>query len=309
MESKTDTFQANDGVKIFYYQWLPEKKQAIKAVVQIAHGMAEHSKRYSRFAEALTKQGFAVYANDHRGHGQTAGSLENVGYFADEDGWNRVVEDMRTLTERIKKNHPNVPVFLFGHSMGSFLSRHYIFLYGNDINGVILSGTGGNPGVLGKIGHLIAKNESKKRGKKFRSPKLKKLSFGKFNDAFKPNRTDFDWLSRDDSEVDKYVNDPYCGGDFTAGFYEDLLSGISTINDPKNIKKVPKDLPVYLFSGEKDPVGNKTKGVKQVVKAYQNAGIKDVSYKIYEGGRHEMLNEINREEVFEDVISWISSHL
>ena len=302
-------FKTNDGVEIFYHKWLPQKKKPIKGVVQIAHGMAEHSKRYARFAKALINQGFAVYANDHRGHGQTAGSLENVGYFADKDGWNLVVEDMRKLTQLIKKNHPDIPVFLFGHSMGSFLSRHYIFLYANEIKGVILSGTGGDPGLLGKIGYLVAKRESKKNGKKFRSPRLKDLSFGKFNKAFKPNRTEFDWLSRDDAEVDKYVDDPYCGGDFTAGFYEDLLSGLATINDSKNTQNVPQDLPIYLFSGEKDPVGNKTKGVQQVFKAYQKAGIKDVSCKFYPDGRHEMLNETNREEVFGDVVDWLNSHI
>lgn len=309
METKTTTFQADDGKEIFYHQWLPEDKERIKAIVQIAHGMAEHSKRYHRFAEALTKEGFAVYANDHRGHGQTAGSLENVGYFADENGWNLVVEDMHKLTETIKSNHPNIPVFLFGHSMGSFLSRNYIFRYGNDIQGVILSGTGGDPGLLGKIENFVAKRESKNKGKKFRSPLLKNLSFGKFNNAFKPNRTEFDWLSRDDAEVDTYVNDPYCGGDFTAGFYEDLLSGLGVVNSFKNTRKVPKNLPIYLFSGEKDPVGNNTKGVKQIFKAYQKAGIKDVTCKFYKDGRHEMLNEINREEVFSDIIIWLNDHM
>ena len=309
MKLQKSTFKALDGTKIFYHQWLPKEKESIKAIVQIAHGMAEHSDRYSRFAEALTKKGFAVYANDHRGHGQTAGSLENVGYFADENGWKLVLEDMHKLTETIKRNHPGMPVFLFGHSMGSFLSRNYIFLYGSEIKGVILSGTGGDPGLLGKIGHFVAKRESKKKGKKFRSPLLKKMSFGKFNDAFKPNRTDFDWLSRDEAEVDKYVDDPYCGGDFTAWFYQDLLFGLRVVNNPKNTKMVPKDLPIYLFSGDRDPVGNNTKGVIQIFNAYQRAGIKDVTCKFYQDGRHEMLNETNKEEVFKDVIEWLNNHI
>jgi len=309
MKSTEMTFKADDGAEIFCHQWIPGGKKSIKAAVQIAHGMAEHSKRYSRFAEALTKEGFAVYANDHRGHGQTAGSLENVGYFADENGWNLVVEDMRKLTQLIKNNHPDIPVFLFGHSMGSFLSRNYIFLYGNEIQGVILSGTGGDPGLLGKIGHFIAKRESRNKGKKFRSQLLDKMSFGKFNNAFKPNRTDFDWLSRDEAEVDKYVDDPYCGEVFTAGIYVDLLSGLAVINNFKNVQKVPKDLPIYLFSGDKDPVGNNTKGIKQVFKSYQKTGIKDVTCKFYKDGRHEMLNETNREEVFGDVITWLNGHI
>lgn len=308
MKSKIMTFRAVDGTDIFYRQWLPEKPKSIKAVVQIAHGMAEHSLRYERFADTLTRN-HAVYANDHRGHGQTAGSLENVGYFADENGWYKVVDDMHTLTRIIHKNHPGTPVFLLGHSMGSLLARNYIFLYGHDISGVILSGTGGDPGLLGKIGYWIAEREAKTKGKKYRSPVLKKLSFGKFNKPFKPNRTEFDWLSRDDAEVDTYIADPYCGGDFTAGFYEDLLFGINIINDPRNIRQVPKDLPIYLFSGDKDPVGNNTKGVRQVFKSYQKAGIKDVTMKLYEESRHEMLNETNREEVFADVIAWLKDHM
>jgi alpha-beta hydrolase superfamily lysophospholipase len=205
---------------------MPDEALAIKGAVQIAHGMAEHAGRYERFADALTKAGYAVYANDHRGHGKTAGSQKEVGYFADENGWEKVVDDMHTLTGIIKKECPKKPFFLFGHSMGSFLSRHYSMLYAKELTGLVLSGTGGDPGALGKIGLFIATIEAKLKGKKAKSEMMNKLSFGAFNGAFKPNRTDYDWLSRDNAEVDKYISDPWCGAVFTAGFFCDLLGGI-----------------------------------------------------------------------------------
>ena len=309
MKSDHFTFNTENGAEIFVRRWLPDDGVDPKAVVQIAHGMAEHSKRYERFAAALVEAGYSVYANDHRGHGETAGSLENVGYFADENGWARVVGDMLSLTKIIRKENPSIPVFLFGHSMGSLLSRSYILSHAAEIKGVVISGTGGDPGLIGKIGMLVVKFEIWRKGKKYRSPILRKMSFGDFNKSFEPNRTEFDWLSRDEAEVDKYVEDPYCGGMFTAGFFHDLLTLIGEVNDPGNIKNVPSDLPIYIFSGDKDPVGKDTRGVRQVYEAFKKAGVSDVELKFYEGGRHEMLNETNREEVHRDVIEWVDKHL
>ncbi|MFZ1037315.1 MAG: lysophospholipase [Smithella sp.] len=308
MKSDTFTFKTSDGIQIFTYRWMPDDASAVKGVVQIAHGMAEHAARYERFADALTKAGYAVYANDHRGHGKTAGSQDNLGYFADENGWEKVVKDMHTLTGIIKKENPNKPFFLFGHSMGSFLSRHYSMLYASELTGLILSGTGGDPGAIGKIGLFVAKMDAMFHGRKAKSEIMTKLSFGAFNNAFKPNRTDFDWLSRDNAEVDKYINDPLCGTVFTAGFFCDMLGGLNFINNKDNIGKIPKNLPIYLFSGAKDPVGGNTKGVNQVYNSLKNAGIGDLTLKFYENGRHESLNEINRDEVFRDVIAWLDKH-
>ncbi len=309
MIKETFTFKGSDGAAIFCRKWTPAKRKKIRAIVQIAHGMAEHSARYERFAEALVNAGFAVYANDHRGHGMTAGSVDNLGYFADSGGWDKVVADMKMLTDIIKNNHPGISVFLFGHSMGSFLSRDYIFTYPSGINGVILSGTAGDPGLLGYLGIIISKIEGRIKGREALSPLMDKLSFGSFNNAFKPNRTGFDWLSRDESEVDKYINDPYCGTIFSAGFYHDLVKGIKKINRASNIAKIPKMLPVYIFSGGDDPVGNFSKGVQKVCDAYKKAGIREVGIRIYKGGRHEMLNEINRDEVYKDIIEWLDKHL
>lgn len=308
MKTETFTFDAGDKAKIFCYKWSPEDGVKPIAAVQIAHGMAEHAGRYERFAAFLTANGFIVYANDHRGHYKTAGSFENTGFFAENDGWSLVVNDMHTLTGIIKEQNPGLPVFLFGHSMGSFLSRNYIFRFHDEIKGVILSGTGGNPGLLSKIGKTLAGIEKAFKGSRHRSTLLNGLSFGSFNKPFKPNRTEFDWLSRDEAEVDKYVADKYCGFICTTSFFVDMLGGIIDIHKPENVSKTSKELPVYIFSGEKDPVGNFSKGVMEVYHMYKNSGINDLSYKIYKDGRHEMLNELNREEVFADVKLWLDNH-
>ena len=309
MEVKEFTFKTQDGMTIYCRKWLPNEYGTIKGAIQISHGMAEHIKRYDEFAKYLVSEGFIVYGNDHRGHGKTAGSLDNVGYFADKDGWNKVVDDMYTLTRIIKDENENLPIFIIGHSMGSFLTRTYIENYGDEVNGVILSGTGGDPGFIGNIGILIAKSEIKKVGKKGKSKKLNNLSFGNYNKSFKPTRTEFDWLSRDTSVVDKYMEDPYCGSIFSAGFYYDMLTGLKELNKRENIDKIQKNLPVVFLSGDKDPVGNNTKGVLKAYKGYKDAGIVDVSYKFYSGARHEILNEINKEEVYSDILSWINSKI
>jgi len=308
---KTDTFrfQTSDGITIYTNKWLPDDTSKMKAIVQISHGMAEHSERYKRFAAVLCENNIGVYANDHRGHGQTAGSVEALGYFADKNGWKLVAEDMKTLSDTIKENHPGLPIFLFGHSMGSLLAREYIFSYSQEISGVILSATAGDPGLLGNVGILVSKLESLLRGKKAKSPFLDTLSFGKFNTAFKPNRTAFDWLSRDNEEVDKYVDDPYCGTVFTAGFFNDMLKGIKSINTFSNIEKVSKALPIFLIAGEKDPVGENTKGVLKVLNAYKKAGINDLDHKFYKDARHEILNETNRRRVYTDIINWLELHI
>ncbi len=305
MTGKEHTFEAADGKSIVYYKWASANA---KAVIQIAHGMAEHAQRYDRFANFLVKNGYAVYANDHRGHGKTAGSQDQIGYKEEGDFWSKAIQDMRSLHKIAKGDFPNLPYFIFGHSMGSFLSRHYISKYGSELNGAILSGTGGDPGFLGKIGAFIAKIESLFKGRKKPSPLLDTLSFGKFNKAFGPNRTGHDWLSKNEEEVDKYVADPSCGSVFTTGFFIDLLNGISIINSKTTFQNTPEDIPIYLFAGALDPVGDKGKGVTEVFEKFKKEGIKDVQCKLYENGRHEMLNETNREEVYNDILTWLEKH-
>ncbi len=303
----TTTISRPGGVELHTCIWEPAGTP--KAIVQIAHGMAEHSGRYARFAQALTGAGYVVYASDHRGHGQTSPPGAEHGYFADEDGFGSVVADLHAVTERARADYPGLPVFLFGHSMGSFLARAYAAQYGAELAGLLLSGTGGDPGALGKVGLRLARAQGRARGRRHTSGLMDRLTFGQYNKDFAPARTKFDWLSRDPAEVDAYVADPMCGNVFTAGFFDDLLTGLAQVNDPKTTAAVPKELPIHLLSGSMDPVGAKTVGVEQVARAYRDAGVRSVTTQYYLGARHELLNETNRDEVTADVIAWLDAHL
>ncbi len=303
------TFRSEEGTEIVGYSWTPDNDISVKGIVQIAHGMAETGARYERFAKKLTDNGYIVYINDHRGHGKTAKTVENLGYLAESEGFKWLVEDLHQLSGIIKKENPNLPIFLLGHSMGSFATQRYIMLYGQELTGAILSGSNGKQGIILHIAQFLAKVEVAKHGRRAKSEKLLRMSLGNYNKAFKPNRTEFDWLSKDVDEVDKYINDPFCGTVFTGGFFYDLLTGLIEIENKRNIANVPKELPIYIFSGDKDPVGRQGKGIVQLFDTYKGIGIKDVTYKLYKGGRHEMLNETNREEVMSDVITWLDDHL
>ncbi len=307
MKSKVFTFSVNDGSEISCYKWEMDNTKYARGVLYIAHGMAEHSKRYERFAEFLTNAGFIVYANDHRGHGKTQELYGQMGYFSDKNGWGKVVDDMAFLIDIIKNENKELPVFMLGHSMGSLLARTFITYYSEKIDGLMISGTAFDAGMLGSIGLLIAKIQ-KFFAKKKPSKLMDKLSFGSFNNKFKPNRTDFDWLSRDNNEVDKYINDKWCGQVFTSSFYVDLLKGTKYIHKKNNLDSIRKDLPIAIFSGADDPVGNFGKGIKLVEKLYKDIGIADVSCKLYEGARHEILNETNRTQVFSDMLDWLQKH-
>ena len=308
MISESFTFKGKYGLNIFVYKWIPNKDIELKGIVQISHGMAETALRYEKFADVLTDNGFIVYANDHRGHGKTVGEIEKLGDLG-EDSFNSMVDDMHELNKIIKTENVNLPIFLLGHSMGSFLTQKYISLYGNVLNGVMLTGTCGNQGIVIDIGTLIAKIEIKRMGRKSRSNLLNKLIFGGNNNSFNPSRTVFDWLSRDNKEVDRYINDPLCGSNFTSEFFHDFLCGLKDIASKAEVKNIPKNLPIYIFAGDKDPVGKNGRGVLKLVKTYNKHGMKDIIYKLYKGGRHEMLHETNNEEVIVDVIKWLNMRI
>lgn len=304
MRTKQFTFQNKDGMKIHVYKWSPEK--TAKGIIQIAHGMAEKAERYQYLAQVLTQEGFIVYANDHRGHGNSATSIEDLGYISDRDGFSDMVTDMKTLTDIAKEENPGLPVILLGHSMGSFLTQRYIQLYGNEIDKVVLSGSNGKQApMLNWVGTMIAKVTMVFGGRRASGKMLDNLSFGSYNKKIDPVRTKFDWLSRDEKQVDLYINDPYCGTLFPASFFYDLLKGMKVIHKGEHLSKVPKDLPIYIFSGKEDPVGEYGKGVMNLYETYKSLGIKDVSYQLYPGGRHEMFNETNKEEVMKDLIKWV----
>lgn len=305
MRADTFTFTADDDQALFVHRFLPDEGAPKRAVVHIAHGMAEHGGRYARLAEALTSAGYVVYANDHRGHGQTARSEEDHGFFAYSRGFRRAVRDLGELIAFEKQENPGLPVVLYGHSMGSYMTQLFIIDHGRLIQGAVLSATSGKPNTLASAGRLVARAERLRLGDRGRSKLLNDLSFGQFNRAFAPNRTEFDWLSRDPAEVDRYMNDPRCGFICTAALWVDLLDELAELHRPENQARIPKDLPIYLFAGSRDPVGDNTKGVEQLIAAYRRAGLRDITQRFYPEGRHEMINEINRDEVTRDLLAWL----
>lgn len=291
----------SDGQDVFLKKWMHDKSEP-RAIIQIAHGLAEHSGRYQAFASFLLSHDYFVYANDHRGHGRTGENMGPMGYYADTNGFERAVEDLKSINDQIHHDYPDVPVFMLGHSMGSFLTRRFIQQYSGLVNGAIISGTGAGKGLIGKIGRLIAKWEIKKHGAKAESPLLDKLSFGRFNKGLTGPGN---WLSRDPESVRAYQDDAYCGFISTSGLYYDLLSGIEQIHKSSEIRKTEKNLPLLFISGAEDPVGKKGKGVKRVVDSYRKAGSKMLDLKLYPNARHEMLFELNREEVMTDILTWL----
>ncbi len=307
--TQTFSFNGRDNTKISAYSWRPNTDQSTwKGIIQIAHGMAEHALRYGRFAKALNDAGYAVYAHDHRGHGKTipiVTSQNEQGFFAEKDGWALVVDDTFILNQKIKADHPTLPITLFAHSMGTFISQQYVAEHGDTLAGLILSASIDNAGFLRNIGLIIAKIERLRIGARGQSKLLNTMSFGDFNKPFKPNRTEFDWLSRDNTEVDKYINDPLCGFIVTTQLWIDLLQGLGVMAQPSTRARVPKSLPILLITGGDDPVTQNGKTIDALKQAYEKAGVKNVSSKKYAAGRHESLNETNRDEVTADIIDWL----
>lgn len=281
--------------------------EAPRAVLQISHGMAEHIARYDDFAQFLNEHGIAVIGASHLGHGLTAKDEASLGFIARRNGWEHMVKDMQLVREYAEEKYPGVPYFLLGHSMGSFLARTYITKpFAKGLSGAVISGTANQPGAVVSAGAFLGKILRLFQGKRHRSKALNALSFGAYNNAFKPTRTEFDWLSRNEENVDKYISDPFCGFCFTISAFGDLFDGLKYINKFKKIKKIDKKLPCLFISGDKDPVGANGKGVKKVAERFAEAGIEDVRMKLYPDARHEVLNEINRSEVYGDVLSFIN---
>ncbi len=287
---------------LFKREWLCTGSS--EASIVIVHGLAEHSERYAYFADRLNKYGYDVYSFDLRGHGYSATSVNDVGYYEELDFWRASIQDIDDQLSSIREKESTKPIVLFGHSMGSMLVRAYLSNNSSHIQAAILSATGADPGLLGSIARFILKVESIFKGSMKPTPLMHKLSFGKFNHAFRPNRTEFDWLSRDNSQVDKYNDDPLCGGIFTIGFWKSLLRGVKEINLPSAIKSIRKDLPILFIAGEKDPVGDFGKGVRLVYNEFLSWDKKAELF-TYDNARHELLNEINKDEVIKDVIGWI----
>ncbi len=301
------TYKSSLGLcDISAWGYFPADNIKVKGIVQIAHGMAEHHKRYEDFISYLNDNGYAVFINDHLGHGKSVSDDSQLGFFGTENGWKNIVDDTKNLTDIAKSELPDVPVILFGHSMGSFVARLYSTLYGDEINGAIYCGTAGANPAAG-VGIGVVKSIIKIKGTHYRSKLIDKLAFGTYNSKIKPARTAFDWLTSDNDIVDKYIEDKYCGFLFTACGYRDLMEMIVEINRPEWFSAVRKDLPIYLIAGNADPVGNYGKGIKEVYRNLANTGHSDVTIKLFDGDRHEILNEKDKSDVYRSVLSWLNA--
>ena len=301
------TFPSKDGIhKCNVSLWTPEGGP--KAVVQIVHGVAEYAGRYDHFARYLADHGFVVCGEDHLGHGKTVDDGK-YGYFGKKDGWTLVTSDVRRLRVLMGEKYPGIPYFLLGHSMGSFLARTYLCAYPGTADGCILSGTGQEKPALVAAGKAVASAICAVKGPETVSALVDKLSLGAYNKQFAPNRTTADWICRDESVVDAYLKDPFCTFKPTAGMFRDMMGGLQYISSEEALSRMDPSTPVYLFSGDRDPVGSNGEGVKKVYGFFKDHGTADLTMKLYPGGRHEMLNEINKGEVYADVLAWLEKHI
>jgi alpha-beta hydrolase superfamily lysophospholipase len=305
---KIDTLKIkmSDGKNVVLHTFVPDGE--IKAVIQLSHGMSEHAMRYEDLAKFFCENGFAFYAHDHRGHGETAESIEEFGFLAEKDGFNRVVEDLATMIKKCKTDFPGKKVFLLSHSFGSFVSQCYIEKYGTEIDGCILCGSAGPRVMLVSVGKFLSSIVMTLQGKTQKSTLLDALIFGSYNSK---NQLDGPsaWLTRDKEIQAAFDNDPLCGFKCTNEFFYHFLGGLANIHKKKNMEKIPKNLPIFIISGDADPVGEYGKSIGKLYSAYRKLGINDVSMKLYPEARHELFNELNKEDVKNDVLVWILSYL
>jgi alpha-beta hydrolase superfamily lysophospholipase len=290
-----------DGRQIEICHWVSEKP---KAYLHICHGMAEHIGRYEQFAQAMADAGFYVFGHNHRGHGAN----ETLGHYADSDGWLKTINDIKDVEDSVTAQS-DLPLFLFAHSMGSFIAQGFAIRYGQRLTGLILSGSNYQHPFTYYAGRLVASIENKRIGLGTPSTTMDKLSFASFNTHFKPNRTEFDWLSRDAAEVDQYIADPLCGFPCSAETWKQLLTGLIEIGQQDQLAQIPNELPIHLLGGDKDPVGRMGKGIPALAKKLEAAGNRHVSVKLYPNARHEMLNETCKQSVYDDVATWINNVL
>ena len=309
MPTTTDfTFASTTGCnKLHAHMVVPDGQ--VRGVVQIAHGIAEYIDRYDPFMQFLAQNGFVAVGNDHLGHGKSITIPEEQGFFAEKDGWQFVLDDMNKLHQMTAEKFPGVPYIFFGHSMGSFLTRHYVIQHPDQPALVIICGTGHQEPAMVNAGYTMAKLAVGIFGPRKIGKLLNNVAFGSYTKGIENLRTSSDWLNRDPKEVDKYINDPLCGFVPTVSVFRDMMGGVKFITDPQNIAKMNKKTPVLFIAGGNDPVGEHGVGVKRAYQAFKDAGVQDVSIKLYPGARHEILLEKNHEEIFNDVLAWINEKL
>lgn len=301
-------YPSKDGLtQIHAIEWIPEGD--IRGILQIAHGMVEFIDRYDRFASFMASQGFYVVGNDHLGHGKSVTDENQLGYFAKHDGNFTVLGDMQQLREDTAKKYPGVPYFILGHSMGSFLTREFIEKYGDGLKGAIIMGTGYQPNATLDMAIALTAVFQQARGGHFRSTTINNMALGSYNKAFEPGRTKNDWLTKDEAIVDAYEANPLNQFTFTINGYYNLFRGMRYSQRKENLEKIPKDLPILVVSGAEDPVGECGKGPRIVAQTYKEIGISDVTLKLFPGDRHEILNELDKEDVDRFILDWIEARV
>jgi alpha-beta hydrolase superfamily lysophospholipase len=291
---------------IFTYIW--DEVKIPKGVIQIFHGMCEHAKRYSDFANFLNQEGFIVYANDHLGHGKTAGEITNLGYIGP-DGFNHIVEDEHLITKLIQNTYPSLPIIVLGHSFGSFVAQEYLTRYSNQIHAMILSGSAMQKGLQITLGSLIASIQYHLSDERKPDNLLTLLSFGTYNKKFTDSVSAFRWLSSDKNEVEKYEKDPYCGTVFSINFYYYLFKGFNNLYKKNRLVQIRKDIALLIVSGDMDPVGNYGKSVTKLHKFYTQLNLQDTTLKFFPARRHEILNEVNKHDVYTYLLEWINKKM
>lgn len=314
MKVNSFSLKMNDGCEIFLNRWEPDAPEDIKGVVQLHHGLAEHSMRYDRLGSILAENGYVLNAYDMRGHGKTAETAiakgeGRFGQLARKNGFETAVEDLAFIIESLKKDYPDKKIVLLGHSFGSFISQGYIEKYGERIDGCILCGTSGPQIPLAPIGKVVAKVVRAFKGPDATSKFLTKLSFGSYNKHIANPQTADDWISLNELNRQMYEMDKWCGFPLTVSFFVDITTALSTIHKKKNMKAVPAELPVFFIYGKEDPVGGYGKTIEKLYNIYQKNGVKNLQIKGYENDRHEIFNEDDKETVEKDVLQWLSDVL
>lgn len=305
MKKEEFYFDSRDGQSTIHaVRYTPDSKEVI-GVVQIIHGMAEYVERYEEFAEFLTDKGFVVTGDDHLGHGKSVPQGGSFGYFCEQDPATVVVRDVHRLKKKTQSLYPGVPYIILGHSMGSFILRNYLCRYGTGISGAVIVGTGMQSPAVIKLSKVVTALQKRFCGSKHVGKFIDKAAFGSYNKRFEPVRTPADWLSRNEANVDRYVADPLCGFVFTVNGFETLFELISRIQKRENLEKVPKTLPVFMVAGGDDPVGEFGEGVKRAFASLKDVGLTNIQMKLYEKDRHELLNEVDRDVVMQDIYDWI----
>lgn len=294
-------YPSADGVhSIHAVLWLPDGET--RGVVQLVHGICEYALRYEPLARFLTLRGFAVAGNDHLGHGQSVSDPSEYGYFTQ---WEHLVSDVAALRQTVGEKLPDLPYFLLGHSMGSFVARTYLIDHPGAVTGAILSGTAYYPPLIAALGAWVAGLGDPKEVNRHFS----RISVDAYNRSFAPARTNADWICRDEAVVDAYLADPMCNFPTKGGMNHAMMVGLQRVCRTGQMKRMDPATPVYFFAGDADPVGNMGRGVKKVALLFQKAGVRDVRVALYPGGRHEMLNETNRDEVLADLLTWLEEHM